>query len=64
MINAEMERRWWYKQIHNWLVNPGYRMKHPLHEIIKSARDWGCKMEEYLKFYPEDKRFTECQEDL
>lgn len=64
MINAEMERRWWYKQIHAWITNPGFRMKHPLHEIIENARDWGCKMSEYLKLYPQDERIGECQEDL
>lgn len=54
MINLSAERKWWYKQIHLWLNNPGYQRNHPLKDIIFYARQYGCKYREYIRYYPQD----------
>lgn len=55
MISSEMERRFYYNQIHQWLRDPGFRSKHPIHEIIPKARIWNCTLKEYLTIYPGDR---------
>ena len=55
MISSEMERRFYYNQIHQWIRDPGFRITHSIHEIIEKARIWNCKLSEYLTIYPGDR---------